>query len=124
MPTTIYTLPPSEQHSLNNILLLRRMPKFRDDAETLYEIYRYVKSESLRCAKMAPSKTAKANQTLVEFLELYERIKKKEKEYEGTDKDISKGFGNYICFAETRRNKILWRLKQKRISHKNGASER
>lgn len=112
METQIHIPPPILQ-SFNTSLLSSPCPKFHDDCETLWKIYQYI----IHKLKPKASKNAvwlqKIERLEKQFLELYERAKAKEDEFQ---KETGESFMQpYDCFRKVNRYRpwLLGRLKFK-----------
>lgn len=98
-----------------NSLLLSTPAKLRDDSQTLWMVYTYIKNKIMKKSKHDPKWVAKCQKLEQEFLELYERAKAKEKDAEGKTKNktqepfyriISFDRGNRDVFKGLRRKSI------------------
>jgi hypothetical protein len=77
--TTTSTLPPQVVLQFNKMLLMTPYC-LADDRIVLWGMYLYIKEELFRKAKNIPARLKKCEELEKKFLELYERIKKKEEQ--------------------------------------------
>jgi hypothetical protein len=110
---TITTTPPLITQFYDRPLLSKPMPKFYNDADTLFEMYEYVKVFLSKKIKVG-NKEAKFLEYEKIFLGLYERAKKKEAELKEKEEATSAmSFGYY--FNGHRYRKGLLELLRKRM---------
>lgn len=82
MITNTEILPPQILSYFNNYLLSTPMAKLYDDSETLLKIYEKIISKLSKKTVKDTVRAEKFNILKLEFMELYERAKTKEKELE------------------------------------------
>lgn len=110
MIETNTVLPPLIKQYFHSILLSLPTPKFCDDDETLWKIYLLLKKQINK--KRFNKDILLSMSYEKEFLEIYERIMEKKKEFEAkTGKEKWKPF-YYITFADRRRQQIFDRLRR------------
>lgn len=110
MVKIIEVIPPQILQFYDSCLLSRPMAKLRDDSETLWDIYLYIKRKLLKenSKRLRKKEIPKLEK---EFLELYEQIKKKEEKI-GKEK-MDKRLFYYLNIADQRGGEIFSRLKLK-----------
>jgi hypothetical protein len=109
--TTIYSLPPEIIQAFNSSLLAMSCPKLYDDSETLHRIYKYISEELIPKCVGHNGWEEKITKLQYKFLDIYERIKAKEKEFEEkTGNKLKKSF-YFFREANRRRPKVFGRLR-------------
>jgi hypothetical protein len=97
---------PIPMHKYNKNLLSCPMPKMYDDSETLYQMYQYIKLKLQKKCNYG-NRQDKFLKLEKEFLDIYEQIKKKEKNIETeTGQSVGKPF-YYIRVTDKRIEKIF-----------------
>ncbi|SRR5216684_989022 len=81
--TTMSSLPPLIQQSFNSNLLSSPSPSFRQTSKALLYVYNYIETRLAKKVNENSIRKQKYENLKNQFLELYERIKTKEKELEG-----------------------------------------
>lgn len=113
---TITSLPPQVKQFYDSILLSKPTSKFYDDSELLWRVYTYIKLKLSKKSKYHPNSEIKYNQLEKEFLELYERAKTKEKDYERETGNQGQKFFYYIIITDRSHSKIFERLRSRSYS--------
>lgn len=80
-------LPPQIIVNFNRDLLSGLCPKFCHDSENLHRIYKHILYLMKKKGHYSSGKVAKTEKLLKEYLELYERIKVKEKDEKAASKN-------------------------------------
>jgi hypothetical protein len=115
MPNNISILPPPILQHFSRILLSAPSPKFCDDNETLMKIYRYIERNLLKNASYCENRMKKVKQLQIEFLEIYGRIKEKEKDIKADSEKKAKAKTQrpfyYINCSDRCLDRIFSRLK-------------
>ena len=118
MTKTITILCPKIIEYFDNDLLSHPIPKFCDDSENLWEIYEYINRKLYRKCLRCPFKMKKFEKMFNEFLELYERAKAKEIEFEKkTGKSHKRPF-NYFRDSSRYHKGLYQRLRFKCRTYK------
>jgi hypothetical protein len=77
---TGFLLPPQIIQRFSSLLLSMPVPKMRDDSETLWNMYSYIKDKLVKKTAKHPEWENKCKKLEKLFLELYERTLAKEKD--------------------------------------------
>lgn len=109
MITTV--IPPKISQYFDKTLLSSPGVKFQDDSFTLWSIYTYIKNKLMKRAMNHPIRMKKLKELEEEFLELYERAKKKEKDLEGKAENVTKRPSYRITTAGRNGKEIYGRFK-------------
>lgn len=112
--TTSTTLPPFILQKFSRSLLSIPCPKFRDHPETLICIYRYIEKKLRKKTLKNEKRNNKYIGLSIEFMELYERAKAKEKELEKETKHITQQPFYFFGGPDKRYQNIFKRLRFKR----------
>lgn len=107
MPTLTYILLPEIISYFDSALLSKPMPKFCDDSETILKIYEWLQRKYLPKCKNMPERLEKFYKLEREFLELYERAKKKEEDLKAKTGDTSKEPFSYIYLSDRRHQRVF-----------------
>jgi hypothetical protein len=99
---TTTTFPPKLSMNFDSNLLSRPTPKFRDDSETILRMFLWLMKKMEKKCQNPNSRHDKFYQIQEEFLELYGRIEKKEKELETASEDFKKR--SFYYFPSVNRN--------------------
>lgn len=115
MITTILNVPPNILKRFDRNLLSQQIPKFCDDSERLLWIFQWIENKLSKKAMKHEGTRVKYERLKKQFLELYERAKAKEVEFEKkTGQSVCTPF-NYFREANRRNPHLLRRLRAKRI---------
>jgi hypothetical protein len=92
-------------------LLSVPMPYMGDDSDTLIRIFNYINIKLAKRVGKCPIRQKKFIKLQQEFLDLYEKIEKKEleKEAEGSGKEPF----HFIRLPDKRRQRIFWSLRKR-----------
>ena len=115
---TVNCLPPIIQY-FDKMLLSKPTPKFCEDSETLWRIYEYISFALVRRAKAGSRKRERVEQQIEEFLAIYERITKKEKDLEGKDNRFGKGSFYSLTIPDGYSKMLRDRIKRKADSFRS-----
>lgn len=100
--TTTCSIPPPILQCFNACLLSTPAPLLRESSKDLWRVYQYIVNKLQKKCKNLPKKKALFEQLQREFLELYERIKEKEKDLKTDTKHPTQRY--FYHFSSPNRN--------------------
>lgn len=107
---TTRVIPPNIMQKFSSDLLALPMPKFRNTKEDLWMIYIHIVKKLIVKSRYNARWHEKCMQLEQEFLEIYERIKKKEEDLEREKKDTAKKPFYYITMPSKGQSDLFRRL--------------
>jgi hypothetical protein len=123
MPTTTtITFPPEFVQFMDKMLSLPP-PKLCDDSETIHKIYNYIERKLSKKALYNSKRAEKYNKIKQELLEIYERIKTKEEEFEKKNGHAFQGPFDYFNGPKRNGKRVFKKIRFKGIfSHDTSSS--
>lgn len=109
---TISIIPPEIIQNYDHLLLSKPIPKFKDDAESLKNIYEWIRSTYKRKIENIPNGIYKFTILEKQFMGLYERAIAKEKELKETTGNIGKEPFYFIQWPNKYGRRIFERLRK------------
>jgi hypothetical protein len=113
MIKTLATLPLQIMQYFSSALLSNPYPKFCDDSEALWKIYQWIKRKLEKKCK-TDKRIEKFQKLEKQFLELYERAKKKEEDLKAKTGNANKGPFYYFGYTDKYHKGLSRRLGNKR----------
>ncbi len=107
-------MPPQIIQHFDSKLLSFPAPKFKDDAETLWKIYLYLKEAIFKKAQNTPRRQEKLLILENKFLEVYGIAQAKEKDIEAKTGEPAKKSFYFIGNIDTKNEKIFSRIRYRR----------
>ena len=120
---TVSIFPPEVLQYFDRLLLNNYIPKLREDSSNLFRAYNYIYYNQLYKTRYSEINKQRCMNLCLEFKEIYERIKEKEKELESETCHKTKRPFYFIICSNRRSQTIFNGLKYKNITSKYRINE-